>query len=146
MKKLKKIFKISLIIVCVLIVIFITLVFIESKQSNTYSGGYAPNGSYCDYGYHVGIKDCCDEDDYSCELCDKYDIYCGDTSIIQGIDDMDHYPSKIDGGDYNCSSFISWEDAQKVFIRDNGIKNDPYNLDRDKDGIACESKKRLSNR
>lgn len=40
--------------------------------------------------------------------------------------------------DYNCSDFSSQAEAQKVFIKAVGPKSDPYDLDRDKDEIACE--------
>jgi hypothetical protein len=41
--------------------------------------------------------------------------------------------------DYNCSDFYGWEDAQGTFERAGGPLVDPYDLDRDSDGIACES-------
>lgn len=37
--------------------------------------------------------------------------------------------------DYNCSDFKTWAEAQVIL--DNN-KSDPYLLDKDKDGIACE--------
>lgn len=43
--------------------------------------------------------------------------------------------------DYNCSDFSSRAEAQKVFLKAGGPKNDIYRLDRDKDGIACENLK-----
>ncbi|MGI0481255.1 excalibur calcium-binding domain-containing protein [Geminocystis sp. CENA526] len=38
--------------------------------------------------------------------------------------------------DCNCKDFSTQEEAQKVF---DAFPNDPYKLDRDKDGIACEN-------
>ncbi|NIH87487.1 excalibur calcium-binding domain-containing protein [Amycolatopsis granulosa] len=38
---------------------------------------------------------------------------------------------------YNCSDFAYQEDAQAVLDQD---RSDPNNLDRDKDGIACEDR------
>lgn len=39
--------------------------------------------------------------------------------------------------DRDCSDFSSWLEAQEFFER-NG-PGDPHGLDRDRDGIACES-------
>ncbi|NCS99334.1 hypothetical protein GW764_04070 [Candidatus Parcubacteria bacterium] len=145
MSKIKKTLKIiGWISVIIFTALIVYLIIVNSNQGhNSYSGGYAPDGNYCDYGYNSGFKACCDEDDYSCEFCDLYGIYCGDTSIVQGIEDVEQYPSKIGTGNYDCADFNTWEDAQKVFIRDNGIKEDPYHLDDDNDGIACEAKREL---
>lgn len=41
--------------------------------------------------------------------------------------------------DFNCSQFASQAEAQKKFLEGGGLGNDIYDLDRDKDGIACES-------
>ncbi|MFT4038134.1 MAG: excalibur calcium-binding domain-containing protein [Thermomicrobiales bacterium] len=41
--------------------------------------------------------------------------------------------------DYNCSDFKTQKEAQKFFKRHGGPQQDPYNLDGDGDGIACES-------
>ncbi|MBK1784407.1 excalibur calcium-binding domain-containing protein [Prauserella cavernicola] len=38
--------------------------------------------------------------------------------------------------DYNCSDFETWEEAKKVF---DSLPGDPYDLDRDGNGIPCES-------
>lgn len=40
--------------------------------------------------------------------------------------------------DYDCSDFSSHAEAQAIL---NSDPSDPYGLDRDKDGIACESLK-----
>ena len=129
------------------VVVFVVLFFIllsgylylVNSNSNTYHGGYSPDGEYCDYGYKNATENCCDEDDYSCMLCDVYRIYCNTTDIIQDFNDVEFLEDRTSGGDYNCSYFDSWETAQKVFVRDGVPKKDPYNLDGDKDGIACES-------
>lgn len=42
-------------------------------------------------------------------------------------------------GDYNCDDFATQADAQKFFDKVGGVKNDANGLDRDKDGIPCES-------
>lgn len=41
------------------------------------------------------------------------------------------------GGDRNCSDFSTWEEAQAFF--ESAGPGDPHGLDRDNDGIACES-------
>lgn len=41
--------------------------------------------------------------------------------------------------DYNCTDFSTYEEAQSFYERNGGPLIDPHNLDRDKDGIACES-------
>ncbi len=40
------------------------------------------------------------------------------------------------GGDYNCSDFSTRAEAQRILDAD---PSDPYKLDRDHDGEACES-------
>ena len=74
--------------------------------------------------------------------CDVHGIYCYEEHGFQfGFYDIEHFPEKVSSGDYSCSDFNSWEEAQKVFVRDGGAEKDPYELDEDEDGIACESLK-----
>lgn len=40
---------------------------------------------------------------------------------------------------YDCADFDTHAEAQKVFERDGGPSYDPHHLDRDADGIACET-------
>ena len=40
---------------------------------------------------------------------------------------------------YNCSDFSTHAEAQEVFEYCGGVNNDIHVLDRDKDGVACES-------
>lgn len=42
-------------------------------------------------------------------------------------------------GDYDCSDFKTQKEAQNFFKKHGGPKSDPYGLDADNDGIACES-------
>jgi len=42
-------------------------------------------------------------------------------------------------GDYNCSNFSTQRKAQELYEEMGGPLEDLYNLDQDKDGIACES-------
>ena len=39
---------------------------------------------------------------------------------------------------YNCSDFSTQKQAQDFFISSGGPTKDPYRLDGDKDGLACE--------
>jgi len=115
------------------------IAYIGFSDHNTYQGTYAPDGTYCDYGYKQATEQCCDDDDYSCELCIRHGIYCNEKSMIQDFFDIDHLPP---GVNYDCGDFSNWEVAQKVFIRDGGPKKDTHSLDRDGDGVACESLKK----
>ena len=46
-------------------------IFTASAISNQpYKGGYAPDGTYCDFGFNPRTSSCCDDDDYSCEVRD----------------------------------------------------------------------------
>lgn len=90
-----------------------------SKNFNT--------GQWCDYGYNPKEKECCDESDYTCEVCSGY------------------------AQDYSCDSFSDFnanlydsqhEAAQELYemcSNYNPDKKDVFNLDRDGDGVACES-------
>lgn len=127
-----------IIIIFLIAVGILVLLYSVSFQENSYNGGFSPNGEYCDYGYKNATKSCCDEDDYSCELCDENGIYCDTDDIVQDFQDIDFVEDKTGVGDYDCSDFASWEIAQKVFIREGGPNNDQYSLDEDGDGIACE--------
>lgn len=42
-------------------------------------------------------------------------------------------------GDYDCSDFNSQREAQNFFEEQGGPRTDYHGLDRDGDGIACES-------
>ena len=42
-------------------------------------------------------------------------------------------------GDYDCSDFSTQEEAQEFFEDKGGPDDDPHNLDRDGDGVACET-------
>jgi micrococcal nuclease len=43
------------------------------------------------------------------------------------------------GTDRNCASFATHAEAQAFFEAAGGPEVDPHGLDRDNDGIACES-------
>lgn len=42
-------------------------------------------------------------------------------------------------GDYDCSDFSDQEEAQEFFEDEGGPESDYHNLDRDGDGMACDS-------
>lgn len=44
-----------------------------------------------------------------------------------------------DYGDYDCSDFSTQDEAQALFELYGGPDDDYHNLDRDGDGVACES-------
>lgn len=52
-----------------------------------------------------------------------------------------NFVQPIPSGDVNCADFNSQTEAQKFFEKEGGPENDPHNLDRDGDGIVCESLK-----
>ena len=41
--------------------------------------------------------------------------------------------------DRNCSDFNTWQEAQSFFESEGGPESDPHRLDRDGDGVACQS-------
>ncbi len=43
------------------------------------------------------------------------------------------------GPDRNCSDFATQEEAQAFYIAAGGPQQDPHGLDRDHNGLACES-------
>ncbi len=40
---------------------------------------------------------------------------------------------------HNCSDFSTWSEAQAFFVSYGGPESDPHRLDRDGDGVACQS-------
>jgi len=46
--------------------------------------------------------------------------------------------ARISARDYNCADFTTHAEAQETFERVGGPAIDLYDLDRDKDGLACE--------
>ena len=44
-----------------------------------------------------------------------------------------------EGPDRNCSDFERWDDAQRFYEAAGGPDSDPHRLDRDRNGVACES-------
>ena len=48
-------------------------------------------------------------------------------------------PPPSDGGDWNCGDFSSQAEAQAFYEGEGGPAIDPHDLDRDRDGVACEN-------
>ncbi len=59
----------------------------------------------------------------------------GDLIRSDNFEEVRSYES----GDYDCSDFDSQEEAQEFFEDNGGPDDDPHNLDRDGDGVVCES-------
>ncbi|MYA43039.1 MAG: hypothetical protein F4Z31_14975 [Gemmatimonadetes bacterium] len=43
------------------------------------------------------------------------------------------------GPDRNCGDFATWREAQDFYEAAGGPAADPHRLDRDRDGVACQS-------
>ena len=48
-------------------------------------------------------------------------------------------PTPPEFEDRNCSDFDTWQEAQDFFLSEGGPEEDPHRLDRNRDGVACES-------
>ena len=48
-------------------------------------------------------------------------------------------PTATEFEDRNCSDFDTWQEAQDFFLSEGGPEEDPHRLDRNSDGVACES-------
>ncbi len=70
------------------------------------------------------------------ELSDCPKIEVSQTSTTEDTSDPGYICSY---NAYNCANFGSQASAQKAFNACGGITNDIHDLDRDSDGIACES-------
>jgi len=62
-----------------------------------------------------------------------------DEPKINNQDNKDNLDYNCDFNDYNCGDFTTHAQAQKVFEACGGIDSDVHALDRDKDGLACET-------
>lgn len=102
-------------------IILITLILFFDRPLSNYGDRAVGNenqttGARCDYGFNIYNQTCCDEDDYSCEVCTK---------------------------NYNgCNDFFDQKEAQSIYnecLNYNPTNNDIYNLDVDNDGVACEN-------
>jgi len=65
-----------------------------------------------------------------------------ESSKNEGYDRYDDWSTERsykEYGDYDCSDFSTQEEAQEFFEAEGGPGEDYHNLDRDGDGVACES-------
>lgn len=71
----------------------------------------------------------------------KYDSSIGRISqpAIERTDDPETTRSYEDYGDRDCGDFSSQAEAQEFFEESGGPDDDYHNLDRDGDGVVCES-------
>ncbi len=64
----------------------------------------------------------------------------GDGVACQSLSGAPRSTSSSKAADFrNCSDFDTWADAQSFFESEGGPGSDPHRLDRDGDGIACQS-------
>jgi 4-amino-4-deoxy-L-arabinose transferase-like glycosyltransferase len=125
-KRRKIIFSLVVIFLIVLAWFFLLVLF---PPQQTYYGGSKNliTGEWCDFGFNPGTKDCCDEDDYTCEVCSGYNknYSCGDFL---------EYNKNL----YNTAQEAS-QDIYEMCSSYNPKDKDVFNLDLDEDGVACES-------
>jgi hypothetical protein len=55
------------------------------------------------------------------------------------LEDNSTIVSDCENSSYNCVDFETQEEAQKLFDECNWEESDPQGLDRDGDGVVCES-------
>ncbi len=82
--------------------------------------------------HHLGVCgcNCCDGTPLSAK-CAPYYPGCN-----SGYGSRNNIGYKLD---YNCSDFSTQKQAQAFYMKNGGPFRDPHGLDRDKDGVACES-------
>jgi len=54
-------------------------------------------------------------------------------------DSINKSNAKCNSNYYNCEDFSTHAEAQRVYESCGGVSNDIHRLDRDKDGLACET-------
>lgn len=112
-------YKAIIVAVVVILLVGVTAIYLAQPQdgSEGYPGSQNPlTGEWCDFGYNIKNQQCCQDDDYSCEICTWKN--------------------------YDCADFKTQPEAQMYY---NECKecfiniDDVHNLDGDEDGIACEA-------
>jgi len=68
---------------------------------------------------------------------EEYQDRYGIKSSMSSYERNDPYEERND--EYDCDDFSYQLEAQEVFGKAGGPDYDPYNLDRNGDGVACES-------
>lgn len=61
------------------------------------------------------------------------------TFTVQSTQEQPPAQEPYTGGDKDCSDFATQEEAQRFYESQGGPAKDPHDLDRDRDGIACEA-------
>ena len=99
----KKFLKISIVIIICLVILIIFWSYISYlKNKNLYKGNKnLITNEWCDYGFDYKNKECCDEDDYSCEICTWKDYDCSDFDTQEQAQNIyetckDFYISEVD--------------------------------------------------
>lgn len=64
---------------------------------------------------------------------ESYDDMVREAGMDDGV-----YPSD-DYSDKDCSDFSTQSAAQRFFMAEGGPRSDPHRLDRDDDGVVCET-------
>ena len=59
--------------------------------------------------------------------------------LFNSFDDYSTERSYEKYGDYDCSDFATQREAQRFFKSEGGPRSDYHGLDRDGDGVACET-------
>ncbi len=70
-------------------------------------------------------------------------LYSGNSSDTGYLQDDDYSTERSfeEYGDRDCGDFSTQREAQLFFLREGGPSKDYHGLDRDGDGVACESLK-----
>lgn len=77
-------------------------------------------------------------DDLAAKFLDRT-MQTSTTFTVQSTQEQPPAQEPYTGGDKDCSDFATQEEAQRFYESQGGPAKDPHGLDRDKDGIACES-------
>ncbi len=71
-------------------------------------------------------------------LCDKLEELVP-IEITKNIEENDYSETLCSYNTYNCDDFSTHSEAQALYESCGGVSNDVHQLDRDKDGSACET-------
>lgn len=67
------------------------------------------------------------------------EYHCHNGGTAKAVKTEARTVARTSARDYNCADFYTWEEAQETYERAGGPLIDPYDLDRDSDGVACEA-------
>ena len=80
-----------------------------------------------------------DDNDFIDRNCSDFDTWQEAQDFFHSEGGPDDRLDRDDFIDRNCSDFDTWQEAQDFFHSEGGPDEDPHRLDRDGNGIACES-------